>query len=37
MNRVLEARSQLARAGLDRLRGEMVSDRHRAAWGELPR
>lgn len=31
-----EVRSQLARAGLDRLRCEMVSDRHWVAWGELP-
>ena len=31
-----EVRSQLARAGLDRLRCEMVSDRHWVAWGQLP-
>ena len=31
-----EIRAQIAKAGLDRLRCEMTSDRHWVAWGELP-
>jgi ubiquinone/menaquinone biosynthesis C-methylase UbiE len=31
-----EVRAQIARAGLDRVRCEMASDRHWVAWGELP-
>jgi ubiquinone/menaquinone biosynthesis C-methylase UbiE len=31
-----EIRAQIAKAGLDRLRCEVASDRHRVAWGELP-
>ncbi len=31
-----EVRAQIARAGLDRVRGEMASDRHWVAWGTLP-
>jgi len=31
-----EVRTQVTRAGLDRLRCEMSSDRHCAVWGELP-
>jgi ubiquinone/menaquinone biosynthesis C-methylase UbiE len=31
-----EVRAQIERAGLDRVRGEMVSDRHWVAWGTLP-
>lgn len=27
---------QIAKAGLDRLRCEVASDRHWVAWGELP-
>jgi hypothetical protein len=30
-----EVREQLARAGLDALRVEMISDRHWAVWGTL--
>jgi ubiquinone/menaquinone biosynthesis C-methylase UbiE len=30
-----EVRSQIAKAGLDRLRCEMVSDRHWIVWGTL--
>lgn len=31
-----EVRTQVAKAGLDRLRCEVASDRHWAVWGELP-
>jgi ubiquinone/menaquinone biosynthesis C-methylase UbiE len=31
-----EIRAQIAKAGLDRLRCEVASDRHWVAWGELP-
>jgi len=31
-----EVRTQIAKAGLDRLRCEMASDRHWVAWGQLP-
>ena len=30
------SRAQIAKAGLDRLRCEVASDRHWVAWGELP-